>query len=60
MTLDPADLRRMAESAAEAYLREPSITAWDRFKVGILRLERVDAIAALRLVERVRAARDEC
>jgi hypothetical protein len=58
VTLDAADLRRMADAAAEAWQREPSVAAWERFKVGILRLERVDAIAALRLLERVRAARD--
>jgi hypothetical protein len=58
MTTDPADLRRMATSAAEIYLREPSVVNHDRFKIGILRLERVDAIAALRLLERVKAARD--
>jgi hypothetical protein len=58
VTLDAADLRRMAESAAEEYFRELSVAAWERFKVGVLRLERVDAIAALRLLERVRAARD--
>jgi hypothetical protein len=57
MTADPADLRRMAESAVEAYLNDPSVAAWERLKSGLHCLSRQDPITAGRLRARVEAAR---
>jgi hypothetical protein len=58
MTADPADLRRMAESAVEAYLRDPSVVAWERVQTGLHCLQRADPITAGRLRTRVEAARE--
>jgi hypothetical protein len=58
MTADPADLRRMADAAAEAYHRDSTTLNLMRLAMALNQLERQDPITAGRLRARVEAARE--